>query len=233
MLQAWIDAMAARLPARCEVCRSWPARPVCEPCVQRFAQPQPRCRRCALRVPAGVAECGACLREPPALDTCHAALPYAYPWAGLIGRFKFHAEPGWASHLALLMRSAPWIEPTLEACDLVVPMPLSTRRLAERGFNQAVELARRLAPAKLSTGLLLRVRDTPPQAFLDRRQRLGNMAHAFAMDPMRGARVAGRRVVLVDDVMTSGATLEAAARALRRAGAARVDGLVLARTDLD
>ena len=98
---------------------------------------------------------------------------------------------------------------------------------------QAVELARRLAPAKLSTGLLLRVRDTPPQAFLDRRQRLGNMAHAFAMDPMRAARVAGRRVVLVDDVMTSGATLEAAARALRRAGAARVDGLVLARTDLD
>ena len=110
-------------------------------------------------------------------------------------------------------------------------MPLSTQRLRQRGFNQALELARQLAPDKLATGLLLRIRDTPAQSALGRTQRMRNVRDAFAVEPLRRAELSGARVVLVDDVMTSGASLFAAATALRQAGARHVTGMVLARAD--
>lgn len=160
-----------------------------------------------------------------------AAVPYAYPWAGLIVRFKFQRRPGHAALLAAVMRHAPWVEPALERADKVLPMPLSAQRLRARGFNQALELARRLAPAKTDAALLLRIRDTAPQSALSRAQRLRNVRHAFAVEPARAAELSGQRLVLVDDVMTSGASLYAAAAALRQAGAAHVTALVLARAD--
>ena len=233
MLRAWITAALSHLPSCCEVCGAWPTQPVCEPCLQRFARPRPRCQTCALPLPEGVARCGACLRRPPPLDACHAAVSYGFPWTGLIGRFKYQQHPGWAGQLAEVMRRAPGIESALADCELLVPVPLSNQRLAERGFNQALELARQLAPAKLAPRLLLRVRDTASQARLDRRQRSANLRHAFAVDPQRAAALRGRAVLLMDDVMTSGATLESAAAALRRAGAARVTAVVLARTGED
>jgi len=231
MLRALLDRIAVGLPGQCEVCRTWPAQPVCEACVARFAQPVPRCRRCALPVAAGVVECGQCLRAPPPLDACHAAVSYAYPWSSLISHYKFHDQPGWANSFVTLLRSAPWVEPAIEAADTVLPMPLWRERLAARGFNQALELARRLAPGKTDPALLLRVRDTPPQLALDRAARLANVREAFALDPLRAAGVRGRRLLLVDDVMTSGATLFSAAAVLRQAGAAQVAAVVIARTD--
>jgi len=231
MLRQWIEGLAAALPGQCAVCRAWPAQPVCEPCVARFAQPMARCRRCALPVPAGLAECGRCLQAPPPLDACHAAVSYQYPWSALIGQFKFNGHAGWSRTFALLMRSAPWVEPALEAADLVLPMPLSAQRLAERGFNQSLVLARALAPEKTVAGLLLKLRDTPAQAALDRKERLRNVKGAFSVEPLRAQQLRGRDVVLVDDVMTSGASVFAAARSLREAGARRVTALVLARTD--
>ena len=219
------------LPSQCAVCHAWPAQPVCEACVARFAQPQPRCQGCALPVPAGITRCGACLRSPPPLDLCLAALPYAYPWDDLIARYKFGDRPGWSATLALLLRSAPWVEPALETAEMLLPMPLARERLRERGFNQALELARRLAPGKVRADLLLRLRDTPAQSALPRAARLRNVRDAFAVAPGRQPLLAGRRVVLVDDVMTSGASLHAAAQALRDAGAGHVTGLVLARTE--
>jgi ComF family protein len=129
------------------------------------------------------------------------------------------------------MRSAPWVEPALDDADLVLPMPLSRERLAERGFNQALVLARALAPYKADAGLLLRVRHTKAQSELDLKERLRNVQGAFAVEPLRHEDVRGMKIALVDDVMTSGASLFAAAQALRQAGAARVTGLVLARTD--
>ncbi|MBI2772743.1 MAG: ComF family protein [Burkholderiales bacterium] len=230
MLRQWIDSLKAATPGQCAVCRAWPAQPLCEDCVARFAQPQPRCATCALPVPGGVARCGHCLREPPVLDSCYAAVPYAYPWSGLVAQFKFQDQPGWARALATVMRSAPWIEPALEQADLVLPMPLAPARLAERGFNQALELARHLAPAKAEAGLLLRVRHTPPQAALDRARRLANVKDAYALEPLRAHAVRGKHVALVDDVMTSGASLSSAAAVLKQAGAARVTAVVLART---
>ena len=231
MLRDWIEGLKAATPAQCAVCHSWPAQPVCEACVVRFAQPQPRCLTCALPVPAGVGQCGRCLRQPPPLDRCFAAVRYGYPWSALVTQFKFHGQPGWAGSLATLLRSAPWVEPALDEADLVLPMPLSRERLAERGFNQALVLARALAPGKVRSDLLLRVRDTPAQAELGLAARLRNVKGAFAVEPLRVADICDRRIVVVDDVMTSGASLFAAAHALRQAGAARITAVVLARTD--
>jgi ComF family protein len=230
MLRRICEGLAAALPSQCAVCHAWPAQPVCEACVGRFAQPRARCRRCAIAVPDGVAECGRCLAAPPPLEACHAAVPYEYPWSALIGYYKFNGHPGWARSFATLMRSAPWVEPALDQADLVVPMPLSRQRLAERGFNQALLLARALSPRKTDGALLLRVRHTPAQSALDRKERLDNVRGAFAADPLRAHRLRGRRVVLVDDVMTSGASVFGAAETLRQAGAACVTALVLART---
>lgn len=226
-----LTSLLARLPSQCEVCRAWPSRRVCDACVARFAPPTARCGGCALPVPEGVARCGECLRHPPPLDACLAACTYAWPWPECIAQFKFRGEAGWAGPFATLMRSVPWVEPALEQCDSVLPMPMAPARLRERGFNQALELARRLASAKTDATLLLRTRETPAQSGLARAERLRNLRGAFAVEPLRAGRLQGRRVVLVDDVMTSGASLFSAAEALRLAGAAHVTAIVFARTD--
>ena len=231
MFSRLITSLLDKLPSQCLICRAWPAQPFCEACVSRFAQPHRRCQTCALPVPPDVRQCGACLKRPPPLDACLAAVAYAYPWSGLIVDYKFHQQPGRASAFALLLRSTPWVEPALEAADQVIPMPLSGTRLQARGFNQALLLARQLAPEKTDARLLLRIRDTPPQSSLRRAQRLGSLQDAFAVDPLRLPQVKGARLVLVDDVMTSGASLYAAAQALRSAGAAHITGIVIARTE--
>ena len=236
MPHPWLQGISTALrtvPSQCAICHAWPAQRLCDDCVRRFARQRPRCRTCALAVPEGVAHCGACLRHPNGLDACHAAVDYGYPWSGVLQAFKFRGDPGWAGALATLLRSTPWVEPALEAAELVLPIPLAPQRLRMRGFNQAQLLAQALAPARVQAGLLLRTHDTPAQSGLDRARRLRNLARAFAVEPLRAAQLAGRQVLLVDDVMTTGATLQAAAAMLRQAGAARVTALVLARTPQD
>ena len=218
------------LPSQCMVCHAWPGQSLCEACVSRFAQPQPRCRTCAQLLPSGVPQCGACIAKPPPLDACLAAVSYAYPWSHLISGYKFHEHPGRAAAFALLLRSTPWVEPALEAADALLPIPLSAQRLRTRGFNQALLLARQLAPEKTDSHLLLRIQDTPAQSTLNRKQRLVSLHDAFAVDPLRAQQIRGKRLLLVDDVMTSGATLYAAAHVLRAAGAAHITALVIART---
>jgi len=231
MFRPLIDRASRLFPARCAVCHAWPSRVVCNACVARFAQPVPRCATCALQVPVGVRQCGACLTSPPPLDACLAAVTYDWPWSDCVTQFKFGGQPGWAAALATLMRSTPWVEPALDAADRVLPMPLARERLAERGFNQAWLLARRLAPGQTDATLLLRTRHTPAQSALKRAERLRNVQGAFAVEPLRAPALRGQRVVLVDDVMTSGASLHAAALALRQAGAAHITALVFARTE--
>jgi ComF family protein len=213
------------------VCRAWPAQPICEACVARFAAPVARCPTCALPLAPGATHCGDCRLQPPPVDACLAACAYVWPWPECIAAFKFRGDAGRAAPLATLLRSAPWVEPALEQADTVLPMPLAPARLRERGFNQAHELARRLAPDRCDAALLLRTRDTVPQSGLERSDRLRNLDGAFALDPARAGTLQGRRVVLVDDVMTSGASLFTAARVLRAAGAAHITAIVLARTD--
>jgi ComF family protein len=232
MFRALCQSISDRIPGQCAVCRRWPTAPVCESCVERFAQPTHRCITCALPTPQGVPQCGSCVRHPPPLDACVAALHYAYPWSALIVQFKFQARPDWARCLATLLRSTPWVEPALEQAQIVVPMPLSAERLRARGYNQALELARHLAPGKWDGRLLLRIRDTRAQSALARDARMRNVRGAFAVEPLRHAELTGARVVLVDDVMTSGASVFSAAAMLRQAGAAHITALVLARADL-
>lgn len=220
-----------RIPSQCAVCRAWPAQRVCEECVRRFARPVPRCRRCAIHVLSGQPICGPCLLHPPTLSSCYAALDYAFPWSACIADFKFHDDPSWASMLGQLMMQAPGVAEAVQQADWVLPIPLSRRRLRERGYNQAVLLARQLTRDRLQPDLLWRLQDTPAQASLPRAQRLRNLRHSFALNPGQAPLLKDRRVLLIDDVMTTGATLHSAARVLRQAGGAReVHACVLART---
>lgn len=235
------------LASQCAVCHSWPARRVCEPCVARFGQALARCSTCALALPVDLSggrgapslQCAACVRQPPPLAACFAAMPYAYPWSDLVARYKFGGDPAWAAVFAGLLLQVPGARAALEglqAGDWLIPLPLSAQRLQSRGFNQAWELAKALAQqsgtaARADARLLLRIRDTPPQAQLKREARLRNVKGVFVVDPLRVQPLQGRSVLLVDDVMTSGASLFAAAQALRDAGALAVSAVVFARTE--
>lgn len=181
------------------------------------------CPRCALASPAG-AVCGRCLTQPPAFDATRAALAYAFPADALIQALKFRGE------LAL----APLLGGLLLPCvsgkeiDCIVPVPLSTKRLRERGFNQALEIARGVAAAtraRLAPELCERSRDTSVQMDLPLKERGTNVRGAFHCP-----RVVSGTVAVLDDVMTTGATLEEVAVTLKRAGAARVVNWVVART---
>lgn len=234
------------IASQCAVCRSWPARQVCEPCVARFAQPEARCNRCALALPAdlsmglrtGPPLCGACAVEPPPLDRAFAGVAYGYPWSTLVAGYKFGERHGWAGFFAGLLLQSPGLAQVfgeLEPEDWLLPIPLSNERLQARGFNQAWALCAALArqtrtSARPDARLLLRVRHTRPQSQLKRQERLANVKGAFQVDPLRAAELRGRRVLLVDDVMTSGASLYTAAQALRDAGAAHITAVVFART---
>lgn len=182
--------------------------------------------------------CGACAARPPPLDSAVAGVHYAYPWSTLIGSYKFGGQHGWAGFFAGLLLQSPGTSQVfadLSPGDWVLPMPLAAQRLQTRGFNQAWELCAELAlqtrtQARTDARLLLRVRHTRPQSQLKRKDRLANVKGAFQVDPLRASELQGRRVVLVDDVMTSGASIYTAAQVLRDAGAVHVTAVVLART---
>ena len=231
MFRSLLQGLSQRMPSQCAVCHRWPSQPVCEACVGQFAQPQQRCHTCALPLTGSATQCGACLREPPPFDQCLAAVAYTYPWSDLVVAFKFQQRTAWARNMGLLMRSAPWVERALDTADVLLPLPLSKRRLQWRGYNQAQLLAQALEPVKCQTEVLLRVKDTPPQSSLPRSERLASVRDAFVIDPLRIDRVHEKNVVLVDDVMTSGASLAAAARVIRHSGAAHITALVFARTE--
>lgn len=221
--------MLAALPGQCSLCRDWGRGALCVAC-RTLATHPPRCRRCAIAVPAGQPLCGACVREPPPFEHTVAALDYAAPWDGLIRHFKFHGQSELAVPLAGLLRDAlARSDSDAPAADLVLPAPLSDARLRERGFNQSWEIARRLGP-RADPALLLRIRDTPHQADLPLERRAANVRGAFAVEPLRRREVEGRNVALVDDVLTTGATAAEMARTLLEAGATRVQLWVLART---
>jgi ComF family protein len=180
---------------------------------------------CAIDTPTGEV-CGSCLRRPPAFDGVCTVSSYAFPIDAAIQRLKYAPDPTLIAPLAALLAELAATEPRP---DLLVPMPASRAQLRGRGFNQAVELAR---PSVHGLGLTLgvdtvaRVRDGQPQASLPWDERAANVRGAFACT----ADLSGLRVAIVDDVMTTGATLEELARTLKRAGAREVNAWVLART---
>jgi ComF family protein len=190
---------------------------------------------CAQQIclPGRVCDCIRLNRDgPPSWDAAHAAVDYAHPWIELIADFKYRGQVERADLLARLAHQAL---PTDARFDGVSPIPLSDGRLRERGYNQTWELARRVAQwlpeqPRARPDLLLRA-DTPThQARLGRDERLHNLDGTLMVNPRRLHEVRGSRVLLVDDVMTTGATFQIASRALKRAGALSVVVLAVART---
>ena len=215
------------------LCGQWDRSGLCGACRQRFASLQPlRCPQCALASPGG-ARCGSCLRTPPPFHHCTTLADYGFPWDRLIMRFKFQQQPELAGLLADALADVLQQQHGLPAVHWVLPVPLSPARLAERGYNQAWELARRIARRRglrARADALLRLRDTPHQVGLGRPARVANLRDAMWVPPEGQHGIAGCEIALVDDVMTTGGTAAAAAHALLAAGAAGVQVWVLART---
>ncbi|ADC72774.1 ComF family protein [Thioalkalivibrio sp. K90mix] len=228
-LSAW--AARALYPDHCGLCLAPlpEGGAICPACRKDLVRVEAPCPGCAAPLPATVA-CPACQRRPPAVDALRAPWAYAWPLDRVLLAYKRsgHARAerilvDLAAQAARERRDVPTPLPTR-----VVPVPLHPSRLRERGFNQCEPLARCVAEVlglPLDTACVRRVRATPSQQTLSGPQRRRNLRDAFAVN----AELAGERVLLVDDVVTTGATLDALARALRAAGAASVEGLALAR----
>jgi ComF family protein len=221
---------------QCLLCRQGSRDRLCAPCADAARQEAdrrlaPRCEGCALPLPLTAAtgpRCVHCQRQPPAIDHCEAALAYAHPWDRLLLDFKFNAQPQLARPLAALMLA---LLPPDAGADLLCCVPLSRARLTERGYNQSHELARRLAgPLGLPYApRLLQRLPGPAQSRLDAAQRRREVRGAFLLAPEQAERARGARILVVDDVMTTGATLDEVARTLKRAGAREVRAWVLMR----
>lgn len=199
----------------------------CSPCWQSVSPLVAACPRCA-EVGTGDAPskgcCVECRRDPPAFTATSAPFDYGGQLAVALQRLKYAGAGHLARPLGRLL--APTLHSTLGAEPaLVVPVPLHPRRLRERGYNQSALLARAAGARAIASGALHRVRPTAPQAGLDCAARRRNLQAAFRAGPQ----VRGRRVVLVDDVLTTGATARACSEALLEAGASAVHVVVLAR----
>jgi len=214
------------LPARCGGCGrlgAW----LCDSCRRGCRRlEEPLCPRCGVELPLVRAGCG-CRARLRALRRLRAATAYEGPVERAIHRLKYEGWRPVGRPLAGLVADRVAVDGL--AAAVLVAVPLHPRRLRERGFNQAellaAELRRRLRLAA-PPGELVRVRDTPPQVGLDRVRRAENMLGAFRW---QGQDLAGTAVALIDDVATTGATLEACAQALREGGAGPVTGLAVAR----
>jgi ComF family protein len=215
------NLQAVLLGQRCASCeRPCSGTAVCGHCTALATQILPRCPRCAT-VQRQSALCGACISKPPAFDASLCAGSFTQPLSQLISQYKFEGR------LVL----APWLAGILNAAlagktfDLIVPVPLFDTRLKERGFNQVWEIVKHLESSVPKCHALTRLRDTPSQRSVSAAQRFANVRHAFAADEC----VHGRHVLLVDDVVTTTATVESASKALKAAGASHVTVACLAR----
>ncbi len=218
-------AVTRLLRPSCAVCSLAPG-PVCPACEADFFPVSiSRCTVCAIPVHGKDSICGRCLSSPPHFVRTTALADYAPPVDGMVMALKFGARLDLASVFGrLLARRTSDV-----AGALVVPVPLAFERLAERGYNQSLQIARAYCAetrARLATGIVRRIRHTAPQQALALKDRRRNVRGAFSA----AAGIGGRNVLVVDDVMTSGSTMDEIARVLVAAGAARVHALVVART---
>ena len=221
-----MDLLQLVLPPRCGGCRgvgSW----LCDRCRARIRRlEEPLCRRCGVELESARRDCG-CGRRLRSLSRLRSAVAYEGPAEAAIHRFKYEGWRRLAAPLAELVAERLVIEGLGARC--VVPVPLHPERLHARGFNQAellaCELRRRLVVFE-PVGRLVRTRPTPPQVGNDRLRRFENVRDAFEW---HGPAIGGEAVLLIDDVATTGATLDACAKALREAGSGPVTGVSVAR----
>ena len=233
--QLMLRALAHHLlPAHCVVCQiglGRPAAAVCAPCEADFFPVLSRCPRCAISL-SGAAQsavglCGRCLAQLPHFDATSTLADYVSPVDGMVIAMKFTARLDLAHFFGRLL--AERAGPEIKVPNQIIAVPLAFERVRERGFNQSHHIAKALAAASgghLANDRLLRVRNTPPQQSLSINERRRNVRGAFAVQ----GTLEHQSVFVVDDVMTTGSTLNEIARVLKQAGAARVHNLIVART---
>lgn len=226
----WFGALrAVLLPGRCQLClgKLPPGHEICPACWRDLPWTGSQCRYCALPL-ASDGVCGRCQRHPPAYDAVRAPFLYRTPVDALLRAFKFQGRLVHVRVLARIMSDHVQASGS-RLPDLLVPVPLHPSRLRERGFNQAVELARLIGRAlaiPLDTQTCQRIRLTSAQSGLTATERRRNLRNAFYVRPTD----LPRSLAIVDDVMTTGATVASMAQALRRQGVERIEVWVCART---
>jgi len=197
---------------------------LCSDCLNELPySPTSSCPQCGLS--SNGLMCGSCLNSPPDFDSTHAVLIYAFPIDAMMQRYKYSSM----LHLSQMFGQLLAQRINLDNVDLIIPMPMHPARLKERGFNQALEIAKILTKnnkEKLDYRRSIRQKLTPPQASLQFKERVKNIKGAFQVN----RDLTGKRVAIVDDVMTTGASLNELAKTLKKAGASHVECWVVART---
>lgn len=206
---------------------------VCRPCIDDLPwHPKDSCPQCGL-ASSGTglnrAVCGSCINSSPGFDATYAAFLYAFPIDAMMQRYKYGDSLNLGDTFALFLTE----KVTLENVDLIIPMPMHPQRLKERGFNQALEIAKALTKnckEKLDFKSAERTKLTPPQASLPLKERVKNIKGAFQVNGDKLNLIKGKRIAIVDDVMTSGASLNELAKTIKTAGASHVECWIIART---
>lgn len=232
-------ALSRAIPSSCALCGSHGNTALCDTCNKRFlAAHHHRCLQCGLafspNATGHLQRCGTCLTTTRAFDATIVVADYAAPLDQLVLALKFGSRLALAPLFARLLHQAIR-QADMPMPDLLTAVPLGDKRLTERGFNQALEIARplsRLLAIPLAPRLLVRTRETLMQSRLHPDERHRNIRQAFAPKPHAARQVQGRHVAVIDDVMTTGETLNEVAATLKRCGASRVTNLVFARTPL-
>jgi ComF family protein len=205
---------------------------VCRPCLNDLPwHPKTSCPQCGLA--SGGQLCGSCISSPPDFDTTRAVFLYQFPIDAMMQRYKYGKSLNLGNAFGQFLGSKMLPEAYAKNIDLVIPMPMHPQRLKERGFNQALEIAKVLVKnqkVKLDYKAVTREKLTPPQASLPLKDRVKNIKGAFKIKGDSLNQFHGKRIAIVDDVMTSGASLNELAKTIKQAGAAHVECWVIART---
>lgn len=201
---------------------------VCDACISDLPwHSTAQCPQCSLISDGSV--CGSCLSSPPYFDASQALFTYDYPIDSLLQHYKYKETLHLANTFASLLGKKLSQSPTEQKIDLIIPMPMHTTRLKQRGFNQALEIARLISKnmkIKLDYKTCQRIKLAPPQAGLSLKERVKNIRGAFHCQQS----LSGSNVAIIDDVMTTGASMNELAKTLKQAGAAHVECWVIART---
>lgn len=215
---------------RCALCCSYQGTElgICQPCLLDLPWHQAtQCPQCALLSDGRT--CGNCLAAPPSFDATYSIFTYEFPLDKLLQQYKYRETLQLSHTFAELLEQKLELSQDNRNIDLVIPMPMHDKRLQERGFNQALEIARLLCQRTglpLDYNICKRVKLTPPQAGLPLKERAKNIRGVFSCNK----NLQGMNIALVDDVMTTGASLDELAKTLKQAGAAHVECWVVART---
>lgn len=201
---------------------------ICAACLNDLPwHPNSACPQCGLESDGHI--CGSCLSHPPNFDATHAVFLYAYPVDAMMVRYKYGNMMQLSHTFGQFLRDKTLLSLAENPIDFIIPMPMHPARLKERGFNQAHEIAKVLTKdcrEKLDFKSAERIKLTPPQASLPLKERVKNIKGAFSVN----TDLSGKRIAIVDDVMTTGASLNELAKTLKKAGAAHVECWVIVRT---